>query len=279
MPFVSVLDLDVHYVEHGAAAGEAERTAVFLHGFPLDHRSAVASFEPAFAARPGWRRVYCDFPGMGRTRAPEWVASSDDVLRVTAAFVDAVVPGPYVVGGCSFGGYIAAGLAAADPERVNGLALIVPMVLPHAKREVAVHSVLYREPGVTGSEMDDAMSVIITAETVRRNRDEIEVALADADQDAVDRIGERYEGSFPLVPASGPYEHPALVITGRQDHVLGFNDQWRLYGQWPRATFAVLDRGGHGLSIELPSLHDALVGDWLDRVESSLTRGESPEGV
>lgn len=28
MPHVRVLGVDVHYVEHGAAAGEAERTAV-----------------------------------------------------------------------------------------------------------------------------------------------------------------------------------------------------------------------------------------------------------
>ena len=279
MPFVNALGVEVHYAEHGAAAAGADRTAVLLHGFPLDHRSAVASFEPTFADRTGWRRVYCDFPGMGRTRAPDWVASTDDVFRVTAAFVDAVVPGSYVVGGCSFGGYIAAGLAAADPVRVNGLALIVPMVLPHAKRELAVHQVLYREGGVTGSDMDEAMSVIITAETVRRNREEIEVALADADADVVARIGERYEGSFPLVPANGPYEHPALVITGRQDSVLGFNDQWRVYGQWPRATFAVLDRGGHGLSIELSGLHDALLRDWLDRVEGSRTRGEPQQSI
>jgi pimeloyl-ACP methyl ester carboxylesterase len=116
--------------------------------------------------------------------------------------------------------------------------------------------------------MDEAMSVVITAETVRRNHEEIERALADADQAAVNRIGERYEGSFPLVPADGSYEHPALVITGRQDSVLGFNDQWRRYGQWPRATFAVLDRGGHGLFIELAGLHNALVSDWVDRVEA-----------
>ena len=138
MPHVQVLGVDVHYVEHGAAAGEAERTAVLLHGFPLDHRSSVATFEPSFARRPRWRRIYLDFPGMGKTPAPEWVGSTDDIFRVTRAAVDALVPGAFAVGGCSFGGYIGAGLAAAETDRVYGLALIVPMVLPHGKRELGV---------------------------------------------------------------------------------------------------------------------------------------------
>jgi hypothetical protein len=37
----------------------------------------------------------------------------------------------------------------------------------------------------------------------------------------------------------------------------------------PRAaTFAVLDRAGHLLSIELSALHDVVVRDWLDRLEA-----------
>lgn len=35
----------------------------------------------------------------------------------------------------------------------------------------------------------------------------------------------------------------------------------------PRATFAVLDRAGHGLPEEQPAVFKALAHDWLDRVE------------
>ena len=84
MAFVQSRGVDVHYVAYGASREWAERTIVVLHGYTLDHRSAVAVFEPAFHGRDGWRRLYLDFPGMGRTRAPDWVASTDDVLEVTA---------------------------------------------------------------------------------------------------------------------------------------------------------------------------------------------------
>jgi pimeloyl-ACP methyl ester carboxylesterase len=262
VPFVSAAGVEVHYVECGRP--DAPHTVVILHGFPLDHRMCVNSFEPAFEAFPDWRRIYPDFPGMGRTRAPEWVASTDDVYRVTQAAVDALVSGPYALAGLSYGGYIAMGLAAAAADRVTGLALVVPVVEPsHARRDVAAQSVLVREPNVAGSEAFESMAVVVTAETVGRYMHEVEEPLAVADADAIGRIESRYGGSFPLVDR---FDRPALVVLGRQDNVLGYNDQWRAAGQWPRATVAVLDRAGHGLPSEQPGLFTGLLSDWLDRV-------------
>lgn len=38
---------------------------------------------------------------------------------------------------------------------------------------------------------------------------------------------------------------------------------------YPRASFAVLDRAGHSLHLEQRGLFEALVGEWLDRVEEA----------
>jgi hypothetical protein len=38
---------------------------------------------------------------------------------------------------------------------------------------------------------------------------------------------------------------------------------------YPRGTFVVLDRAGHGLGVEQEDLFRALVGEWLDRVEET----------
>lgn len=64
-----------------------------------------------------------------------------------------------------------------------------------------------------------------------------------------------------------PFESPTLIITGRQDRVTGYQDAWDLIENIPRATFAVLDRASHFLSIEQNVLLKALVGEWLDRVK------------
>jgi pimeloyl-ACP methyl ester carboxylesterase len=62
---------------------------------------------------------------------------------------------------------------------------------------------------------------------------------------------------------------PALILLGRQDAVVGYRDAWRIIENYPRATFAILDRTGHFLTVEQQALYSTLVNEWLDRVEES----------
>jgi len=39
---------------------------------------------------------------------------------------------------------------------------------------------------------------------------------------------------------------------------------------YPRGTFVVLDRAGHGLEVEQETLFRALANEWLDRLEESI---------
>jgi pimeloyl-ACP methyl ester carboxylesterase len=82
------------------------------------------------------------------------------------------------------------------------------------------------------------------------------------------RVEGSYGGSFPVEAAS--FGKPTLILVGRQDSVTGYRDAWDLVEHYPRATFAVLDRAGHGLDLEQRGLFEALVGEWLDRVEEAL---------
>nr|BFF18944.1 hypothetical protein GCM10025730_24650 [Promicromonospora thailandica] len=180
MPYVEVDGVTVHYVEEGPPRGAGVPTAVLVHGFPVDHRLMVGAFEPVFGARAtGWRRVYVDLPGMGRTAAGD-VAGTDDVFRVLRGAVRELVPeGPYAVVGQSYGGYLARGLAAADPGRVAGLAVLVTVVDPvHERRDVPAHRVLVREPALTeqvGTAVLDAEDVLVvqTGTTWERTRQEV----------------------------------------------------------------------------------------------------------
>ncbi|GAB2505485.1 alpha/beta hydrolase [Promicromonospora xylanilytica] len=270
MAYVEVDGVQVHYVEHGADEPGAG-TVVLVHGFSVDHRIMTGAFEPVFTGRTGWRRVYVDLPGMGRTSAPD-VAGTDDVFRILRGAVQALVPeGPYVVVGQSYGGYLARGLVAADPARVAGLATVVTVVEPrHELRHLPERQVLVREPGLAervGAEAVDAEEVLVvqTEETWAAARQHVDPGLAAADPVVIARIEESYAGTFAVEPA--PYDGPVLVLVGRQDSVTGYRDAWDLVEHYPRATFAVLDRAGHALNIEQRGLFESLVGEWLDRVE------------
>jgi pimeloyl-ACP methyl ester carboxylesterase len=256
-------------VEEGAGT-----PVLALHGWSPDHRLMRGCLEPVFASRAGYRRLYPDLPGMGRSPAPPSIASSDDVLAAVHDLVDdAIGDAPFLLIGESYGGYLSRALARDRRDQVLGLALICPIgvTVRRADRIVPAMQVLRPDPGVI-SALDErtaaeftAMAVVQTPETARRFRDEILAGLDLADSAALARIEQRWELSREP-ETDDPFVRPTLILAGRQDHSVGYVEQFALLPQYPRATFAVLDVAGHNLQIEQPRLFDALMHEWLDRV-------------
>lgn len=262
----------LHFVERGAGV-----PVLTVHGWSPDHRIMTGFLEPLFDRRPGWRRLYPDLPGMGRTPAPETVASSDDVLAALEEFVEQRIgERPFLVVGESYGGYLARALANRRPEQVRGLALVCPIGLHVEARDRTLpeRSVVGADPELmAGLDEEEAaafgsLAVVQSAETLRRFREEVAPGLALADFESLARIRRRW--TLSEEPESrGPYERPSLIITGRQDWATGYADVYPLLPHYPRATFAVIDRGGHNVQFEQPSLVEALLNEWLDRVEEA----------
>jgi pimeloyl-ACP methyl ester carboxylesterase len=87
-----------------------------------------------------------------------------------------------------------------------------------------------------------------------------------------ERLDKAGPASFEVDPQPALFGGPTLVLTARQDHLCGYRDAWDLLEPYPRATFAVLDRAGHFLGFEQAGLCQALMGEWLDRVEEDASR-------
>src|SRR5919198_44535 len=102
----------LNFVEYG------EGTLVLaLHGFTPDHRLMTGCLEPVFAKRDGYRRIYPDLPGMGRSPAPEWIAGADDVLAAVGAFVDDYIDAPFLLIGESYGGSLSGAIPNRRPDQ------------------------------------------------------------------------------------------------------------------------------------------------------------------
>jgi pimeloyl-ACP methyl ester carboxylesterase len=247
----------VHFVEHGAG-----RPVLVLHGAGVDHREAEACFEPAFHGVAGFRRIYPDLPGMGRTPAPDRLRSADDVLDTLLDFAGEVADGaPYLLVGHSAGGYFAQAMAAREPRRVAGLALVCPLLA--GVRDVPEHRVVVGS-GELGDEEFRGYFVVQTPEMLDRYERHVRPAAALVDRAALERIGERWE----LTGARGPaYAGPTLVVAGRLDSTVGYAAAAGLVEEYPHASLAVVDDAGHALPHERPDLLRALVADWLARVE------------
>ena len=260
----------MHYEDLGQG-----RPVVMLHGFSLDHRVMTGCMEPVFKNREGWRRIYPDLPGMGRTRAPEWITSSDHMLDVVMEFIDSVIPGEdFVLAGESYGGYLALGALHRRPDSVGGLLLICPvMVAQHSRRNVPAHVILVEDGELhlgssTADEMFRSMAVVQDVRHWERFQEDILPGTGMADGGFLEILqGSGYPLSFDV--ADTPFEKPALILLGRQDSVVGYRDSLSLVDNLARGTLAVLDRSGHDLQIEQEHLFYSLVGEWLDRIDES----------
>src|SRR5262249_6528747 len=139
------------------------------------------------------------------------------------------------------------------------------------ERRLPAPQVIAPNPELTSSLAEDeqlwaSAQTVHTSDSLEVFRAVLKPAIARADPDFVAGI----EGS-PYPPAPGPpapLPVPALIICGRQDSWCGYADAWNVLEDYPRATYAVLDRAAHGIAQDRADLFRALVDDWLDRVEA-----------
>jgi pimeloyl-ACP methyl ester carboxylesterase len=113
--------------------------------------------------------------------------------------------------------------------------------------------------------------VIQSRESLQKAREYLLPAAARTDHSYQTRILQSYEFSFDVDSQSSQFDAPVLIVTGKQDTVVGYRTAWQMTDQYPRATFAVLDRAGHLLGLEQDDLFRALASEWLRRVAESAT--------
>lgn len=248
---------------------------VVIHGWSADRQYMLADLEPVFERRGGWRRCYFDLPGHGATPAPDWLATQDQVLTVVAETIDALVPsGEFALVGSSYGGYLALLLARTMPERLRGVALLIPDVPDAAGgRETEPPLTVHPDATVFGDLAADEQW--IPAALVRHERRMLEAirahdipAYRSADYEFLSRLEKNYLPTGASAAPGPPFTGPSLILCGRQDATTGFRAAGRLVDEFPRASYCVVDLAGHHLGrVERPTVFRALLDDWLDRME------------
>ena len=271
-------NITIHY----QAFGEG-KSILMLHGAPLDHRALFGCMEPIFKNREGWLRIYPDLPGMGRTKRVDWITSEDQMLEVALEFIDRVIPGQsFTLVGHSYAGYLARGIIYHRRQAVNGFFLLVPWITYDWKHRSVLEKVtLVQDPALLAkSDPGEAeafafAAVVQNQKNWERFRSEWLPGILAHDPQFFAQLLEHSAFSFDVDALSEPFVQPTLILAGKQDHVSGYRSQWDILGNYLRATFVVLDRAGHRLQIEQEELFNALVDEWLDRVEESMVSNPS----
>jgi len=271
-------NITIHYETYGEG-----RPIIILPGWTMNTRLTAHQIEPSFQGQAGWQRIYIDPPGHGKTPGKDWITNQDKMLEILLACIDKLTAGQnYCLIGISLGAYLARGVIQNRTKLIDGVAMIVPVVFAEdEKRSVPLYKVLVEESlvdaGMTGEEEEFlGMSVRHTRKWLTELRSYPQIPdHENGDTELLTRIRENHKNyafSFDVDILPEPFQRPALIITGRQDSVVGYRDFWGILENYPRASYVVLDGRGHFLE-ESAALVHVLMNEWLDRVEESIRGG------
>lgn len=246
-------------------AGGDDPVVVVLPMFTTSRQTTAAAFGPALTGTPV-RIVYLDPPGHGDSPATAQV-SSQAVLTEVCGWLAAHTSGPVLLAGASYGGYLAAAVARQEPNRVRGLLLVCPGVRP-GHRTLPTDS----PPPAPADWLDDVPTDL---------QDHLDRAIGCRSRTVAARVsaalaaGPDGDTAFQEALRAGPgyaladetsetaFDGPVTVVTGRQDRIAGYADQFAVMSRYPRGTYTVLDDAGHYLPFEQPVLFRALTQQWL----------------
>ncbi|WP_247683986.1 alpha/beta fold hydrolase [Micromonospora sp. D93] len=242
---------------------------VCLPMFSMSRTATATAYSPALAGS-GLREIYLDLPGHGDTPA-HCPPTSQAVLDTVCAWLDHHLDTPALLAGGSYGAYLAAGIARQRPDLVRGLLLVCPGVtiarhsrnLPDEPPLEAPTGWLDAAPTALHAHLDAALghrtpAVVATVLAALNSG-----GPGDATFQQELQSGPGY--ALPDETADATFDGPVTVITGRQDHIVGYADQFRAMRHYPRGTYTVTDAAGHYLPYEQPTLLRALTQDWLRR--------------
>lgn len=251
---------------------------VMIHGYTVDHR-VLLPLEPVFDSHPGYRRIYLDLPGHGDSpRLPGPTSASTLTDTVIEWIANLVGDQPFAVIGQSFGGQIARAVTARFGAQVLGSALLVPVVRWGEARTLPTETIVERDDVFLASlpPAERELFAIVATRLDRPGWERFAEFLLPGWRSHDQNAAAELEADF-LLPhwperEGAPHRGSHLLVTGRQDAVVGWQDQPALLQYYPHMTAAVIDRAGHNPQIETPHIVRDLVGRWLDALARDSTR-------
>jgi len=260
--------IPIYYEQYGEG-----KPVLCIHGYSVDHRLMTGCLEPVFTHLEGYRRIYLDLPGMGKTPSATWIHNADNMLEVLGEFIDTVIPDEnLLVAGESYGGRLTLGLIHTMKDRIDGVLLICSN--QPSSENLPVRQILWKSEDLKSKENDPdiegfmELAVLATPEIFDKYKNDIVPGIKVADQEF---LSNHYTGSYnPDLESklkTTCFDKPTCILAGRQDHWVGYTGAYELLERFPRATFAVLDCAGHNLQTENEPLFTQLIKDWIWRIE------------
>ena len=270
---IKINDTEIFYESRGKGI-----PILIIHGWRVDHHVMSGSMENMFHGHyKRFFRIYIDLPGMGKSQVNNNVKTADDVLDILIKFIDSIIPGRKFLLVCdSWGGLLAKGLVIHKANDILGICFLCTISISGKKNiSVPAKTVLVRDNAYINTlskpEKDTfcGISVIQTKKNWLKFKKDVYPGLITYNEEYLKKtLNAFYSNEKNNVDIF--FDKPVLSVSGKQDHVAGYEDQMEYFMKFPRATAAVLDAAGHCLQIEQEKMFHALLADWLDRVRTDM---------
>jgi len=250
---------------------------LIIHGLTCSMELMKGCIEPIFKEVNGYKRIYIDLLGMGKSdKCSLEYASSDKILEMLLSFIKEKIDKEFLLIGESYGGYLSRGILSKCYKNIEGLMLLCPMIIPDdTKRTLPEGNLKFHDKEFL-EKMDKnkrelflEYMIIANEKMYKRFEKEVISGIEQANNDFIKKLRGNYSFSFNVDEEIKMinFSKPSLFITGRQDNAVGYYDLYNLLEDYPRATFAILDTAGHNLQIEQEEVFNSLFLNWLERVE------------
>lgn len=262
---IDVGDVELEVVTRGPDDG---LPVVLIHGFPLSHRMWEPQLE---ALSDRFRTIAYDVRGLGRSEVGDGQYTMELLVTDLFRVLDALDPGPVVVGGLSMGGYVVLRALEREPERFRAAVL-----------------------ADTRSVADDDETRLGRARAIRTLKEEGASAYADALVDrllgrttrsrspgAVETVKEMIRSNDPrgmvgaqlaMLSRTDTTEGleeiavPVLVPVGEEDELTPPAGAREMAGRIPDARAVVVPEAGHVSALENPEAFNEALRGFLEEV-------------
>jgi 3-oxoadipate enol-lactonase len=256
----SVARRTVRYLDAGIG-----RPMLLLHAFPLNADMWRHQLEHPPA---GWRLIAPDFRGFGGSDIDTEDVGVDDYAGDILALMDDLAFEQAVIGGLSFGGYVAFAMFRRAPERIAGLVLADTRPTADTEDGIAARRALLeavRREGM-GIVPDRQIPKVLGA-TTHRERPEvvaevrrlIEANPSPGIEAAIVALMRRPDSTADLIRI----DVPTRVIVGEEDEITPLADASAMHRAIRGSSMAILARAGHLSNLETPDAFSTTISEWV----------------
>jgi pimeloyl-ACP methyl ester carboxylesterase len=248
---------------------------ITIHGFYVDHQ-LMENFIEKIIPGDNYKKIYFDLPGMGKTKTKSQIYQAEEVYEIIKDFIKKIIEDEnYILIGESYGGYLMRKLIKDEPEKIIGAMFVCPVIIPdYKKRNIPARKVIYNEIFDKNTIENDVykdffnMAVFSNMEILKEYEENIYSGVKNADEKYLKIYQEHgYAYSENVDKIKESFNKPVLFVMGKQDHVVGYADIYKIIGNYPRASICILDEAGHNLQIEKIKILKILTEDLLDRIK------------